>query len=66
LHARLARAWTLGGRIVWSPDGRDVIVARPVLRDWLLITVRTHRARRLVPPRDLPADHGFALPIAWK
>jgi hypothetical protein len=66
LHARLARTWTLGGRIVWSPDGGSLIIARPVLRDWLLITVRTRAARRLVPPRALPADHGFALPIAWK
>jgi hypothetical protein len=66
LHARLARTWTLGGRIVWSPDARSLIVARPVLRDWLLITVRTAGARRIVPPRDLPWNDGFPLPIAWK
>jgi hypothetical protein len=66
LHARLARTWTLGGRIVWSPDARSLIVARPVLRDWLLITIRTHGARRIVPPRNLPAEDGFPLPIAWK
>jgi hypothetical protein len=66
MHTRLARTWTLGGRIVWSPDARSLIVARPVLRDWLLISVRTHAARRMVPPRDLPPEHGFPLPITWK
>jgi hypothetical protein len=66
MHARLARTWTLGGRIVWSPDARSLLVARPVLRDWLLITVRTRGARRIAPPRDLPAGDGFPLPVAWQ
>lgn len=66
MHARLARTWTLGGRIVWSPDARSLLVARPVLRDWLLITVSTHRARRIAPPRDLPAGDGFPLPVDWR
>ena len=56
----------LGGRVVWSPDARSLIVARPVLRDWLLITVGTRVARRLAPPRDLPPDNGFPLPTAWR
>ena len=65
-HRRLARSWTLGGRVVWSPDARSLIVARPVLRDWLLITVGTRVERRLAPPRDLPQDEGFPLPTAWR
>jgi hypothetical protein len=29
---------------VWSPDGRFILVQRPLLRAWLLIDVRTHGA----------------------
>jgi hypothetical protein len=65
-HRRLARSWTLGGRVVWSPDARSLIVARPVLRDWLLITAGNGAARRLSPPRDIPPDEGFPLPTAWR
>jgi hypothetical protein len=65
-HARLASSWTLGGRVVWSPDSKSLIVGRMVLHDWLLIDARTGAARRLVPPRDLPVKTGFPMPVAWR
>jgi hypothetical protein len=66
MHSRLAASWTLGGRVVWSPDARSLIVARPVLRDWLVIDVRTHAVRRRAPPRQVPPAAGFTVPVAWR
>jgi hypothetical protein len=52
-HRRLARTSVLLGRIVWSPGARYVMVERPLRREWLLVNVRTGRARGLELPRDL-------------
>jgi hypothetical protein len=53
LRRRLARTSVLLGRIVWSPAARYVVVERPLRREWLLVNVRTGRARGLALPRDL-------------
>ena len=62
-HRRLARAYVLLGRIVWSPDARFVLVERPLLRAWMLLDVRTGGARTIELPRALRHVSGGVL--AW-
>jgi hypothetical protein len=62
-HARLARANVLDGRIVWAPDGRSLMVERPLMKDWLLVDVRTHRTRGLELPRGLRTIFGGV--VSW-
>ena len=57
-RARLARAYVLQGRIVWSPDARFILVERPLLRSWMLVDVRTRRSRHIELPRALRLASG--------
>jgi hypothetical protein len=62
-HVRLARAYVLTGAIVWAPDGRSLMIERPLQRDWLLVDVATRRQRGLELPRSLRPVFGGI--VAW-